>query len=195
MFFVNPDDLPPEVKAQMDQAEMAADSYRHDATRFLTELSEDQLVTFRNMMHNLVFEESGKLAAYYEGMAGAFANLRFNICPSCGVNHDKEAAGFHSEDQSNLARETIGEYQDAASKQTDNAQSMLPSFDLSEEDLQHMKKYHLDDVRDADNHQIIAFRCTGVNNIPCGMTYPSIEDRMLREPDECSGCQTKAMWG
>lgn len=29
----------------------------------------------------------------------------------------------------------------------------------------------------------------------CGLIYSSLEDRMLRKPDECSGCEQKAKWG
>lgn len=29
----------------------------------------------------------------------------------------------------------------------------------------------------------------------CGHQYASVEDRMLRKPDECPGCEQKAKWG
>ena len=178
--------------------EMAADSYRHEVTRLFSELSQDQLMILRNMMHQLVFSDDGKLAAYYEGQVATVLNLKFNVCPSCGVDHDKEAASFEAPEAdmkstvTDVVNETINEYREKAQ---DKLQEMLPTFDLSEEDLANMEKYHLDDLRDADNHQILGFRCTGVNGVACGMVYPSIEDRMLRDPDTCSGCQQKAAWG
>lgn len=184
------------------RAEMAADSYRHDVTRLFNELQLDQLMTLRNMMHQLVFSEDGKLAAYYEGQVATVLQIRHNVCPSCGVDHDKEAAEFKEDGdevpptEANLASETIGEYRDKAESQPqDKLQEMLPTFDLSEEDLDNMEKYHLDDLRDADNHQILGFKCTGVNGVECGMIYPSIEDRMLKPADSCTGCQSKAAWG
>lgn len=35
-----------------------------------------------------------------------------------------------------------------------------------------------------------ALACAG-----CGQVYPSLEDRMLRNPDDCSGCKQKSAWG
>jgi hypothetical protein len=34
------------------------------------------------------------------------------------------------------------------------------------------------------------FRC-----INCKQGYPSLEDRMMKDPDDCPGCHQKAMWG
>jgi len=61
---------------------------------------------------------------------------------------------------------------------------------LSEEELKQMKEYNLDDVRDIDTHELYGFIC-----LNCGQRYPTIEDRMKRRPDECSGCFQKAKWG
>ncbi len=29
----------------------------------------------------------------------------------------------------------------------------------------------------------------------CGLEYPSLEDRMVKQPDDCHGCFMKAKWG
>jgi hypothetical protein len=34
-----------------------------------------------------------------------------------------------------------------------------------------------------------------VTCVGCGMVYPSLDDRMLSPPDDCSGCRQKAAWG
>lgn len=210
MWFQLPFEMPEEIRKQMEEhqqrAEMAADSYRHDVTRLFAELPLDQLMTLRNMLHQLVFDEDGRLAAYYEGQVSSALRFVHNVCPSCGVDHDKEAANFEpapAEDtEANMADDLIGEYRQKAAEKadeeppTDKLQSMLPTFDLTEEDLANMEKYHLDDMRDQDTHQILGFLCTGVGNQgACGMIYPSIEDRMMRDPETCTGCQQRAAWG
>lgn len=203
-----PEGMREEMQEHIQKAEMAAESYRHDSSRLIDELDQEQLMIFRHMLHQLVFEESGRLAAYYEGMAAAKLSSKFNVCPSCMVNHDEEVAKFDAPpSQNQLFNESNCPIPDCDIKGEHshghndpqlplNKQEMLPSFELSAEDLVNMKKYHLDDMRDADSHQILGFLCTGVSGRgSCGMVYPSIEDRMLRDADFCTGCQQKDAWG
>jgi hypothetical protein len=60
-----------------------------------------------------------------------------------------------------------------------------------------MKEYHLDDVYDEETQQLLHFACTGIKgwNKPCGVTYPTIEDRMQKGHEECSGCFVRMMHG
>lgn len=60
----------------------------------------------------------------------------------------------------------------------------------SEEDFENMRIYRLDEKYDLDTHAYLGLFCTG-----CGMVYPSIEDRMLKPPDVCSGCFRRAGHG
>lgn len=57
------------------------------------------------------------------------------------------------------------------------------SADPSREGL--LKTYRLEPSLSTD-----LLICTG-----CGMSYQSLEDRMLKPPDNCSGCHEKARWG
>lgn len=74
---------------------------------------------------------------------------------------------------------------------------LYPYQELSPEDQENMKKYHLDDLRDEDTGELLGFICTGIDGVrsPCGVRYVSIEDRMLRDPEHCSGCFIKAAHG
>lgn len=53
-----------------------------------------------------------------------------------------------------------------------------------------MEAYNLDDLREKTDKVLLGFVCMN-----CGQTYPSIEDRMLKAPDDCPGCHTKAAHG
>jgi hypothetical protein len=68
---------------------------------------------------------------------------------------------------------------------------------LTDDDRANMAKYNIDDAWDEETKVFLGFACLGVGgfNGRCGMTYPSIEDRMLKEPDECSGCRARSRWG
>ena len=176
------------MEEQIKQQQMAADSYGHDSSRLFNELNKDQLLTMRNILHNLVFDEGARLAAYYEGVVVTTLNLKHNICPSCGTDHDAEAFA--------MTQVEIPQQREGERLPEDKLQQMLPTFDMTDEQVEQMIEYHLDDVRDEDTHQILGFICTGVNGQgSCGMRYPSIEDRMLRAPDKCSGCEQKSAWG
>ena len=79
-----------------------------------------------------------------------------------------------------------------------NEDQMLPNFEeLSDEQKREMEEYHLDDLRLEGSGELIGFMCTGINGMhgPCGMTYPSIEDRKLRPPEYCSGCFVRMAQG
>ena len=53
-----------------------------------------------------------------------------------------------------------------------------------------LKIYSLDDLRDEDTGALLGYVCT-----KCGYRYPSVEDRMKRDPDDCPGCIQKTKWG
>ncbi len=51
--------------------------------------------------------------------------------------------------------------------------------------------WNLDDLRDnEENNTLLGFVCKN-----CGQRYPSLQDRILKAPDDCSGCHSKSRWG
>lgn len=159
----------PEQQAELEQKEerlrMEYDVFKHSFVRLFDELSEDQLVTFKLLLRILAGNDNRLLASEWQGMASQALKVRFNICPACDVNHDTEMQSSHPSETP--PQEPVQE---------------------SEEEL--MRKYHLDDQRDADTHELLGYICTGIEGMkgPCGARYPSIEDRMLKPPEHCSGC-------
>lgn len=70
-------------------------------------------------------------------------------------------------------------------------QPMFDAFDdLTDEQKKLMELYHLDDLREEGTGKLLRFKCTGISGMRegCGLTYETIEDRMLRGPETCSGC-------
>lgn len=63
----------------------------------------------------------------------------------------------------------------------------------TDEMIAQMRQYHLDDayVDGTEPAVFHGFVCSR----KCGMTYPTIEDRMLKAADTCPGCILKSKWG
>src|SRR6478735_3265732 len=80
-----------EMKRQHEIEHMRQDEFRHGFQRLFEELDETQLSSLKTMMHWIVASQSPLLAATWEGMAAHALKARFNICITCGVDHDKEA--------------------------------------------------------------------------------------------------------
>ena len=183
--------LPEEIREAMERHQqlhqMQADDYRHSVQRFFDELDKDQLVTFRWMLRNMGMGGS-QLAQYYEGQISQILYTKFNICPGCMVNHDEE-----------VAEQLQGEHQKhvAASVGTHDPKQ-VPAIALNEDgtryhtdtEIAQMLEYNIDDAYEEGTTNFLGYICKG-----CGTIYVSIEDRMLRAPDECSGCIQKAKWG
>lgn len=163
------------MKQYHQRQQMQMDEFRHAHQRLFEELNEDQLMALKHMFHFIVESSASILAAQWDGEAAHALKARFNICMTCGVNHDKEVQ--------------------APEEPPRKEDTLLPMFawELSKKDKELMELYHLDDLRIEGTDELVGFACTGINGMsgPCGVTYPSIADRMLKGPEECSGCFIK----
>ena len=66
--------------------------------------------------------------------------------------------------------------------------------------LNTMREYHLDDAYEESEEGLHfkGFACTGIKGMRgqgCGVIYPTIEDRKLKGPEECSGCHRRMAQG
>lgn len=68
---------------------------------------------------------------------------------------------------------------------------------LSLRQVKAMEHWRLDDLREKTDLILLGFVCVGYpqQGLECGMRYPSIEDRAMKAPDDCSGCHIKAAHG
>jgi hypothetical protein len=72
------------------KAKMSEEAEGHAAQRFFDEMDADGLMVL-NALFNDIAGEGSRLGAYYQGVVRAILHVKFNVCPSCGVNHEAEA--------------------------------------------------------------------------------------------------------
>lgn len=76
---------------QIEQMQQQAKVAKHEMYRVFGELKEDQLQALRGLF-NICSSPDGKMyAEHFEGIAVGILHARFDICITCGVNHEKEA--------------------------------------------------------------------------------------------------------
>lgn len=185
------------MKEAQDRREMEISAFQHDFQRLFEELPEEQLRVIRTMMQ-LVECEHNINAAKWEAMIAWAMKVRFGTCVTCGVNHDTElhVPEHEPESGSDHVQVLVGEVLiEEAAKAVDPEADDL--FGFTDTQRGQMAEYHLDDVYDEDTGKLLYFACTGIEGMkgPCGVTYPSIEDRMLKPPESCSGCFQRMMHG
>jgi len=175
------DDLPPSLKLAFSSMAASADRHNMEHTEkitriqnFLEGLNNEDLLTMRLLLTD--FAETGrKLAIFYEGVLIEKMRAR-DICPNCGVNHDAEAL----EEERAKVQEREPQFVGEVLVKDDNE----PPPSLQDLMLKYRVTYTsgaIDDARVTCND--------------CGYTYPNLNDRMLRDPDTCPGCQIKASQG
>lgn len=196
-----------EMQRQQTEHEMRLTEFRHSFQRMFEEMDENQLSTIQTMFHILADGTDSRLASYWEGIIAWERKKRFNICSTCGVDHDKEIlspdTGDHAADPTEPTRPVMESTPAAAGFQVlDDGTLVIPP-----EIRETMNQYHLDDTytdrgESSDpNHQqyiFLGFKCTGIQGGPkdgCGVVYPTIQDRMIKGPEECSGCFQRTMHG
>lgn len=113
--------LPPEIvaqiQAQYDLDQMRGDAYRHEIHSILESMNEDQLRLFAHVLHNITSvdtaEEKTTHSAWYEGIIAGVLMRRFNICPACGLDHDKAAADMAEGESESSEEEKLTDAVDA----------------------------------------------------------------------------------
>lgn len=197
-FFSIPEEVQQKLREHYERHEMMKEEFRHSFQRIFEELSEDQLRTIRTMLSVISDQDDSHLAAEWLGMASWALKTRFNICVTCGINHDEEL----TEEPPSEKKEE--EYFDNVPHTTvtrmykvDDDQPLPSFYEPSEDERKLMEQYHLDDLRVEGTNEFLGFICIGIKgwDKPCGMKYPSIQDRMLRDPESCSGCHQRMMHG
>jgi len=88
--FMIPNEDPEELKRQHDRAQMAAVAVRHGIDRMINGLDLDDLVSLGQLLRHISDGENYKTAVYFEGRISEKLQSKFNVCPSCGVDHDQE---------------------------------------------------------------------------------------------------------
>jgi hypothetical protein len=185
-------EMPEELRQMIDRQHLEAQVTRNEVDRFMDELPLDDLVTLRVIIRHVATDPSNY--GFFDGII--YTRLRKEgRCTTCGgPDHDHEALESLNSDEGNTGEiyKDVPGLTAAAEKLKDlpTVDAIMAESGLSVEDYTHMTEYDLDDLRDSETGELLGFVCTR-----CGMVYPSIADRMLRRPDECSGCFRKAGHG
>lgn len=181
-----PDEIEHAIQQQRDLFVMNMTEAKHKVYGFIDTLSEEQLQGLSMLVHAFATEtEEAGYAKFVDGYLAAVAKAKYNICPGCGEDHDKQLDEMRQQEE---GQTFTG---DRPLSVNEDSTAPLAPYILTEDDLANMEEYNLDDLRDEDPpHHLLGFICKG-----CGMRYVSIADRMLRPPDTCSGCQMKSAHG
>lgn len=175
MFFSSdPEEIRAHMEAQQERARMEYEDQIHEMYRTIEEMKVDHLKMIRALLHNV--GDTPQALGFWEGVIQSTITRRESVCPACGKDHDKEAA--------RLAEEAAAEQ--TASREDPNVRGNR---------LIAMHEHNVEPVDDEDLWGKV--RCTGIMDGlgSCGMEWPNLEDRQLREPTECSGCQIRSAHG
>jgi len=182
------DDLPEEAKQQVieqiAQQKMYADQQDevqqqmiadlHSLKQFLHSLNEDQLSFMGAFLKSVRMNPEYTL--YIEGLIMSRLSYEFQRCLGCGRNHDAElesVVGDGSSESYETDQSTPAGWANLVSK-------------LDSEYVANMATYRM---------SLVEGKFPKVKCAKCEMVYVSLEDRMLNQPDECSGCYVKDGWG
>lgn len=171
-------DLPPAVQAAIEQQQMTATAFRHDVQRLFEEASKEHIGTLRQLFRILCESEDGRYASYLEGVAATTLRHRFDVCPTCLVNHDEELLAHPDKPDAQPA------LMDGRGEPTPEA---LPDEPTYEDYLRECKKFNVEPIGVEG-----AVKCLG-----CDKEYVSLADRMVKPPgpEHCEGCVHKTKWG
>lgn len=124
--------------------------------------------------------------AYFEGMIRGRLSGKFDVCALHGVNHEAE--------QMNALKDSMfpgGSTEDLSEEMKREEAAIAIESDL---DLYNVGFTRL--ITDDNTDSLEELRSTeAVTCMACGYRYPSLEDRMLKPPTECPGCQIKSAHG
>jgi hypothetical protein len=168
-------EIPEEFREMLDRQHLENRVTQQEVDRFLEEVPIEQLLTVRTIIRTV--SQSAVALGFFDGVI--YTRLRREgRCTSCGgPDHD------HAEFERMLLESRNEE-------EPESSEALIDGTHFTAEQHRLMAEYNLDDLRDEDTHELLGFVC-----LNCGMRYQSIEDRMLKPPDECSGCFRKAGHG
>lgn len=170
-----PDHVREQLEQMVDHHRMHVETSQHDIMRLFDEQNKDNLRTLAGIFA-LLGGNGAPLGHYFNGLAVAYLKLKFDVCAACGETHAAEQI-LQNEPPKPAA-------EPAADITAHMPADVLRGIELAaRKDL--MTRYRVNEVPESD-----AVVCQG-----CDTVYPSLEDRMLKKPDECHGCIQKTKWG
>lgn len=209
------------VRRAAEHHQQHIDVHLHELRRLFTELDQEHLFTLTDFLGNLSTsgDQAAGTAAHFYGIGKVYLESRFNVCSACGVDHDQAAKNLKDsaadDGQMELplpAMDPVGIKMEKREEEPypdlpghvrqfmDDAELTGMDFGpflqigetgrLNLPQVKMMEAYHLDDLREEGTNKLLGFRC-----VKCQLNYQTIEDRMLKNPDDCHGCHNQSAWG
>lgn len=170
-----PEEMKKQIQEQHDRRIMAANDWSHEVKAFFGDATKEQLLTLRKLLSLL--ETAPEMVHYYEGVVTALLEFKHGVCPGCGVNHEAEFL-------ESLNPETPATEPSSVEKFIEVTGTEDIDFDQVAKWEANLNKYH---VKPGTGNTVVCKKC--------GQVYKSLEDRMIKSPDDCPTCQQKSMWG
>lgn len=171
-----PEEIRAAINQQIDHQNMVVQSSMHDIQTLFEELSAQQLETLVHIFKYL--GAAPQMTGYMDGLATGILHAKHGLCIVCHRNHAddlNELQGDKKEPEPELEPEP-------SMTPLEKANAILGR---GEEEIKLAFEYNVSFVSGTDK-----VRCNG-----CMIEYPNLADRMVRKPDNCSGCHQKAAWG
>jgi hypothetical protein len=168
MFGLNPEDIPPEVRAQLDRQHAQRQTLRTELRYFMKELDPHKLWLLRMLFSSIAHDDDApdKQAAYWEGVITGYLE-QGGICPGCGRDHIAE------------------EFPGTASPVSEESKPDSPKTPIVLDRQALLDEYEVTPELDPDTGRVVCRNCKTV--------YLNLEDRMVKK--DCHGCQRKDAWG
>lgn len=181
---------------QLEQMQLAGESFTRQIFGFLTtDLNKDQLFTMMAVLG--LVNKSPRTNGYFSGLVSGALSSRFDICMCRGqdISHEHTLASHFDMDEAEQSKQA-STAPDGGPLPGDSEQPLAPGEQgypeinepadltrtLSPEEILDLEEVYKLDHSDVEGDTKVQCR-------KCGMEYPSIEDRMLRGVDECTGCE------
>lgn len=175
----------------MARQKMAHDSALHGIMRFVHELEEEQLEAFAMLMYSLTDpRQSVTLASKFEGIARQVLHFKHGWC-ACGERH-----GLVEDLLSDMNPDNVGsphphgtgeEYSEPGKLDLAAYEAAMQPGDI-EQAAANKKATLMAQYNMIESEGKLLCKL-------CGTQFISLRDRMLREPDDCSGCRMKNAQG
>jgi len=174
-------EVPPEVVEAIMRNRMESEVKSHQVKNLFTELPKDQLLALNLLLETISrVEDPGAMAAYYNGHATAIIEMKYNVCSSHGVNHAEEA---------------LEEFK----KSTGDISIDKGSTPTRDDDTEEQSDFEFTQTRVNYNMELYRLKIDESTGKlvckDCGLEYVSLEDRMVKSPDDCHGCYIKSAHG
>lgn len=159
---------------------------------FIRSMKPEQLVTFRTILADI---ENVEVKGMYDGLAQGALIFVHGVCKDCGIDHTEEEmeklvsrVSATKPDSPSLQSE-IDKEKAKRHLDIEKARNMGEAVELMNREIEAKLKEYNVEMNDDDENDIRVM-CMG-----CRTIYPSLADRMLKQPNDCSGCHQKAKFG